>query len=270
MTGRPFTIIGAIVAVVALGIFVLLGSRAAGGPISAATPTNLRSMVVASRDIATRIPLTSADLKLVQVDAAAIPPQSFTKVEQLKGLIPIVPIYSGQPVTGNELVASSDSVTGAQASFLPIPKGWVAMTLPTAEQQGVAGYIQAGDYITISAIVNAGGKFANTRTVYTNVHVLRIGQAADAISLTPVQPRGAAPTPAPKPPTASSITVVVTQCQAEYLDWFIANASIKYTLESYKDYTPRDVAVDAGCPGVDSTHGVTVNDVGRSWPGLVS
>jgi hypothetical protein len=78
------------------------------------------------------------------------------------------------------------------------------------------------------------------------------------------------PTPAPKPPTASSITVVVTQCQAEYLDWFIANASIKYTLESYKDYNAKDVAVDAGCPGVDSTHGVTANDVGRTWPGLVS
>ncbi|MDQ6919400.1 MAG: hypothetical protein M3Z98_08590, partial [Candidatus Dormibacteraeota bacterium] len=82
--------------------------------------------------------------------------------------------------------------------------------------------------------------------------------------------RGAVPTPAPKPPTASSITVVVTQCQAEFLDWFIANATIKYTLESYQDYSPRDKAVDASCPGVDSTHGVTVNDVARSWPGLVS
>jgi len=123
MSGRPFTIIGAVVAVVALGIFLYLGSRVQGS-IAAATPTNLKTMVVASRDISTRIPLTSADLKLVQVDAAAIPPQSFSKVEQLKGLVPIVPIYSGQPVTGNELVASADSVTGAQAAFLPIPKGW--------------------------------------------------------------------------------------------------------------------------------------------------
>ena len=268
MSGRPFTIIGAVVAVLALGVFVFLGSRTAGS--IAAPPANLKSMVVAARDISIRIPLTPADVKVVQIDASAIPPQSFNKVDQLKGLIPIVPIYSGQPVTGNELVTSSDQVTGAQAAFLPIPKGWVAMTIPTAEQQGVAGYIQAGDYITISAIVNAGGKFANTRTVYTNVHVLRLGQAADAIALQPVQPRGAAPTPTPKPPTASSITVVVTQCQAEYLDWFIANASIKYTLESYKDYNPKDTTVDASCPGVDSTHGVTVSDISRSWPGLVS
>ena len=224
-------------------------------------------MIVAARDISIRIPLTAADVKVIQVDAAAIPPQSFDKVDQLKGLIPIVPIYTGQPVTGNELVASSDQVTGVQAAFLPIPKGWVAMTIPTAEQTGVAGYIQAGDYITISAILNAGGKFANTRTVYTNVHVLRIGQAADSIQ--PVPARGSTPAPAKPSSTAASITVVVTQCQAEFLDWFIANASIKYTLESYKDYTPKDIGVDTSCPGVDVTHGVTLADNSAgNWPSL--
>jgi Flp pilus assembly protein CpaB len=268
MSGRPFTIIGAVIAVAALGIFVYLGSRA-GGNIAAAT-VNLKPMVVAARDISVRVPLSAADLKVVQIDSAAIPPQSFTKVDELKGLIPVVGIYSGQPVTSNELVASADQLTGAQAGFLPIPKGWVAMTIPTSEQQGVAGFIQPGDYITISAIVAPGGKFENTRTVYTNIHVLRIGQAADTVVLTPVQVRGAVPTPAPKPPTATSMTVVVTQCQAEFLNWFIANATIKYTLESYKDYTPKDVAVDNSCPGVDSARGVTLVEVARNWPGLAS
>ena len=268
MSGRPFTILGAVIAVIALAIFIFLGSRAAG-PLAAGS-VNLKSMVVAARDISTRIPLTPADVKVVQVDAAAIPPQSFTRVDEIKGLIPIVAIPSGQPVTANQLVASADQVTGAQAAYLPIPKGWVAMTLPTSEQQGVAGYIQPGDYITISAILNVGGKFENTRTVYTNVHVLRLGPASESISLQPVQPRGAVPTPAPHAVTASSITVVVTQCQAEFLDWFIANASIKYTLESYKDYNAKDTAADSTCPGVDSTRGVTLVDVGKNWPGLTS
>jgi Flp pilus assembly protein CpaB len=268
MSGRPFTIIGAVVAIVALGIFVYLGSRAAG--TITAGPTNLKSMVVAGRDISIRIPITPADLKVIQVDAAAIPPQSFNRVDQLKGLIPIVPIYTDQAVTGNELVASLDQVTGSQAAFLPIPKGYVALTLPTSEQQGVAGFIQAGDYITISAILNSGGKFANARTVYTNIHVLRIGGAADSAALQPVQPRGAVPTPIPKAPNASSLTVVVTQCQAEFLDWFLANASVKYTLESYRDYSPKDTSVDANCPSVDSAHGVTLADVAKSWPGLAA
>jgi pilus assembly protein CpaB len=268
MSGRPFTIIGAVVAVLALGLFLFLGSRATGGVAGGTTTANLKSMIVAARDISIRIPLSAADVKLIQVDAALIPPQSFDKVDQLKGLIPIVPIYAGQTVTGNELVASSDQVAGVQAAFLPIPKGWVAMTLPTSEQTGVAGNIQAGDYIAISAVLNAGGRFSNTRTVYSNVHVLRIGTAADSIQPVPV--RGATPAPAKSATTASSITVVVTQCQAEFLDWFIANGSIKYTLESYRDYTPRDVAVDSTCPSVDLTRGVTFADVGRNWPSLVA
>ena len=268
MSGRPFTIIGAVVAVVALGIFVFISSRGGGGV--AAAPTNLKPMVVAARDIGVRIPLTTADVKVIQVDASLIPPQSFNKVDELKGLIPSVPIYTGQAVTANELVASADQVTGAQASFLPIPKGWVAMSIPVAEQTAVAGYIQPGDYITISAILNAGGKFANTRTVYTNVHVLRIGQAADSIQLQPVPARGSTPAPVKPPATAASMTIVVTQCQAEFLNWFLANASVKYTLESYKDYTPKDIGVDTSCPGVDSAHGVTVNEIAKNWPGLTS
>jgi hypothetical protein len=74
-----------------------------------------------------------------------------------------------------------------------------------------------------------------------------------------------------KPPaTAASMTIVVTQCQAEFLNWFLANASVKYTLESYKDYTPKDIGVDTSCPGVDSAHGVTVNEIAKNWPGLTS
>jgi pilus assembly protein CpaB len=271
MSGRPFTIIGAVVAVIALGIFVFLGSRLGGGAAGTGGGTiTTKGLLVAARDIAVRVPLTSADVKVIQVDVNALPPQAFDKVDQVKGLIPVVAIYQGQSVTSNLLVSSSDQVVGAQAAFLPIPSGFVALTLPTSEQQGVAGNIQAGDYIAISAIVNPGGKFSNTRTVYTNVHVLRIGTAADAPSVQPaVRPApGAVPTPAPKPPTASSITVVVTQCQAEFLEWFIANATLRYTLESYRNYSPKDIAVDAGCPGVDSAHGVTFNDVTRAWPTL--
>ena len=268
MSGRPFTIIGAIVAILALGLFVYLGSRATGSAVSGTSNPNLKPVIVAARDISIRIPLTVADVKVIQVDSATVPPQSFDKVEQLRGLIPVVPIYAGQPVTSNELVASSDQVAGVQAAFLPIPKGWVAMTIPTSDLAGVAGNIQAGDYIAISAVLNVGGKFSNTRTVYTNIHVLRIGTAADSIQPVPV--RGATPAPAKTSASAGSLTVIVTQCQAEFLNWFVANGSLKYSLESYRDYTPKDIAVDATCPGVDATRGVNLTDVGRTWPSLLA
>jgi len=233
MSGRPFTIVGAIVAVLALGLFIFLGSRGGASP----------------------------------VDVNAVPPQSFDRIEQLKGLIPVVAIYQNQPVTGNLLVTSSDQVTGAQAAFLAIPKGYVAVTIPTGEQQGVAGFIQPGDYIAIQAIM-AHGSFANTRTIYTNVHVLRTGVAS--VNIAPVQNGKGAPPPSPTVGVTSSLTVVVTQCQAEYINWFLANGAIKYTLESYKDYTPRDIAVDSSCPNVDAAGGVTINQVTQKWPGFLN
>jgi len=216
--------------------------------------------------VSARIPLTTADVRIVQLDATAIPPQAFDKVDLVKGLIPVVSILQNQPVTGNLLVASSDQVTGAQAAFLPIPKGYVAKTIPTSDQQGVAGYITPGDYITIEALMSPPGGFANTneRTIFTNVHILRAGTAS-----TTVAPVGKA-TPAPTTSSgATSLTIVVTQCQAEIIDWFIANGAIKYTLESYRDYTPRDVAVDVSCPNADAAGGVTKAVIQQKFPGFI-
>ncbi len=267
MSGRPFTILGAVVAVLALGAFIFLGSRtSASGGI--AGPAAQRSMVVAARDISIRVPLTPGDVKLIKIDAAAIPPQSFDHVDQVKGLIPLVGIQQGQPVTGNLLVTSPDQVTGAQAGFLPIPKGYVALTIPTSEQQGVAGYIQAGDYIAIQALMSHGA-LENTRTVFTNVHILRTG--VSNVSLAPVQAgKPAAAVAASTSGVSSSLTIVVTQCQAEFLNWFIANGSLKYTLESYKDYVPKDITVDSSCPGVEAAGGVTLTQVVQKWPGFVN
>jgi Flp pilus assembly protein CpaB len=259
------TIIGAIVALVALGAFVLYGTRAGGGSPTAGGTT--KSVVVAVRDISSRVPITAADVKVVKLDAGAVPPQSFEKIEQVKDLIPLVNIYASQPVTANLLVSSSDQVTGAQAAYLPIPTGYVGKTIPTSEQQGVANYIQPGDYITIEALVPAG-LFVNERTIYTNVHVLRTGPGQATLT-----PAGTKSTPAPAPAqtgAASSLTIVVTQCQAEVIDWFIANGNIKYTLESYHDYSPQDVKVDSSCPDVAAANApVTGAAIKAKYPGLL-
>ncbi len=62
--------------------------------------------------------------------------------------------------------------------------------------------------------------------------------------------------------------MIVTQCQAEYIGWFLNNGALSYTLESYKDYKPQDQSVDQTCPAVTSAKGVAQADVAARWPGI--
>jgi hypothetical protein len=71
---------------------------------------------------------------------------------------------------------------------------------------------------------------------------------------------------------ASSLTVVLNQCDAEYLTWFLAKTNLRYTLESFSDYnkgTANNPQQAADCP-VDKASGVTNADVARRFgPALV-
>lgn len=261
-SGTPYTIIGLILAALGFGA-VILFANLSGGKAAAASPSGQEvDVVVAAADISIRTPIVPGSLAIQKMSAADKPPGAFTKVDEVKNMVAAIDIKKGQPVTGNVLVKSGDAVSGPQSGYLPIPTGFVAITIPTGEQQGVAGYIQTGDYVSIIGVVT-GSTGQNVRTLFTNVHVLRIGPAVLADP--------AAGSSAPSARTggvSSSLTVIVTQCQAEYLNWFVSNATVKYSLESYKDYRPQDVQVDSTCPSVTAARGVTKSDIGQRWPGI--
>jgi Flp pilus assembly protein CpaB len=252
----PFTILGVVLAVLGFGLVLLVGSLTGGHSPSSAGAQ--QDVVVAAADLPIRTPIEAKDVKVVKYSSGDVPPGAFAKVADVQNLVAAVAIQKGQPLTGNVLVKSGDSVVGAQSAYLPVPTGYVAMTIPTGEQEGVAGYIQAGDYISLVAIVKVKQiDTQNVRTIYTNVHVLRIGPApADSTAQ------------ATKGGISSSLTIVVTQCQAEYVNWFIKNEQLNYTLESYKDYKPQDASVDASCPSVTAAGGVHESDVIKRWPGI--
>jgi Flp pilus assembly protein CpaB len=156
--------------------------------------------------------------------------------------------------------------TGSAPAYLPLPSGYVAMTIPTGEMQGVAGHITLGDYITVIASAQVtvfstaqqqGPPKILTKTVFTNLRVIGLGPAASN-----VQPASGAPaaggSSAPTGGVTSSLTVLLTQCDAEYLTWFINNTTLKYTLESFKDYLAQaPSAPDPTCPSVLAAQGVS-------------
>lgn len=222
-------------------------------------------VVIAAHDLQIRVPIQPGDLAIANFHSADVPVGAFSKIADLKDVVAAITISKGQAVTSNLLLTSADAVIGPQSAYLPIPAGFVALTIPTGEQQGVAGYIQVGDYLSLVAVV-AGKTSTNIRTIYTNIPVIRVGTATSESA--PVQ--GNANNPPKQGGLSSSLTVIATQCQAEYINWFLSNGTLKYTLESYHDYAPQDSNVDPTCPTVTAAKGVTQADIASHWPGILN
>jgi hypothetical protein len=66
----------------------------------------------------------------------------------------------------------------------------------------------------------------------------------------------------------SSLTVVVTECQAEVITWFLTYASLKYTLESYQDYLQGTPSPDPNCRDAGQSKGVTLPQIQALYPTL--
>jgi Flp pilus assembly protein CpaB len=260
---RPFTILGMVIALVVLAAFIVLALRTTGnGPVIPLTGDV--SVVVAKSDIAARATITADQLTVAKLNAKDVPPNSFTAIADALGKtsrFALIDIKTGQPVLANALVNAADA-TPVESSFLAIPQGFVAYTLPTSEQQGVAGAIQPGDYIGIIATVDKGSTTA-AKTIFNNVHVIQVGTST--VTLTPGRN---GPTATRVAGTgASSLTVVVGECDAEYLTWFLAKTNLRYTLESSSDYnkgTANNPQQAAACP-IDAATGVTNADVAKRY-----
>src|SRR5260370_750557 len=128
-------------------------------------------------------------------------------------------------------------------TYLIIRQGFVAVQVPTSELVGVGGYVQLGDRITVLATINTSVFGANpgvsvVRTVFRNLYVIRVGPASATNAAAQL---------------TSSLTVLMTACDSEYMNWLLTNAILKYTLESYKDYETAPTQPDSNYPTLASS-----------------
>lgn len=266
--GRLFIIVGLVMAFLAFGVVLLVGSATGGAGVGGGAQVQV---VVAAQAIPFRTTIVAADLTTRGFAQADVPPGAYL-VSDKGGVLNSVAelsIDKGDVITRNMLAKSSADVLAPTTSYLPLPSGWVAYTMPTSEQQEVAGYPQVGDYLTVIASADltlfaSGGqqqgppKFI-VKTVYTNLRIIRIGPAGGGA------PNTAGTAASTQGGLSSSITVEMTQCDAEYMTWLQAKTQLKYTLESYKDYAPQPAAPDASCPTIASAQGVGPREVDSRW-----
>jgi pilus assembly protein CpaB len=230
---------GAFLLTFALGLVLFERGQAAASDVT---------VVVASRDIAPRQQLQSNMLTLTHYPARLVPAGALSTVDAAAGKFSQVAIAKNQPLTMTLLASSPEVISPSSSEYLPIAQGYVALTIPTSEEQGVGGYIAPGDYIDVIATVNTAlfgptnGKQVS-KTVLKNLHVIRVGAA--------VSDRQGS-----RGPGATSLTVVMNSCDAEMLNWLALNATLKYELRSYKDYAPPAIAPDPACPAPGGAGGV--------------
>ena len=250
-------VIGAAMAVLAfVAVFVVGAILSAGN-----SATRQVTAAVALRDIQPREVISPSSVALLQVPAASLPPHSIVRMADLVGDTALVTIYKGQVLSQSLVAASPDQIDlGTASSYLPIPQGFVAVTIPTDEQAGVAGYISAGDYINIIATVKIDVftpvvRFSKTvsRTVFVSVRVIRVGPPT--VGARVGQQQG----------LASSLTIIASECDAQYLAWFANNASLKYALLSSNDYAAKAPAADSSCPSTTAPGPVGPDEVNSRW-----
>ncbi len=258
-------------AVLAFAAVFLLGNTVGSGSgIGAGAAT---TVVIAKQTIPLRHQITLADLDTEKVSGnftnAA---NTYSATSDVVNLISEINITKGSVITSDMLARDINAVPGGAApAYLPLASGYVGITIPTGEQIGVAGHISVGDYITVIASSNvsvfnsgSGAQVAQgsvSKTVFTNVRVIGLGPAPSGVQ----SASGASTSTSTSSTTTgvtSSLTVELTQCDAEYMTWFLTNMTVKYTIESFHDYLAQPPSgPDATCPTVVAAQGVSPKQV---------
>jgi Flp pilus assembly protein CpaB len=272
--GRLFIIVGVLLAALAFGGVFLLGNVGGGAALGGPTTT----VVIAKQSIPLRHQITSADIETAKasVNGNGSLANVYTNPNDVLNKIAEINISRGALISSDMLATDLNVVPqGAAPAYLPLASGFVAITIPTGEQQGVAGHISLGDYITVivsgsltalklnpSGAAVAAKDITVSKTVFTGVRVIGLGPASSNVTSAAGTGATTSGTGATTTGVTSSLTVEMTQCDSEYMTWFLQNMIVKYTLESYKDYLASPPSTpDANCPAVTSAGGVSGKQV---------
>src|SRR5438046_2548230 len=91
---------------------------------------------------------------IVQYSTEQAPPFAYRTKEVVVGKFAAIPIHKDSAIIDYDLVSDASGVQPAKQAFLPIPKGMVAMQIPTGELVGIGGNIQPDARIDIMVSYN--------------------------------------------------------------------------------------------------------------------
>lgn len=182
-------------------------------------------LVVAANTIAANVKITEEMLLSQSMPPDSVHPDAIKAIDQIVGGISTMEIVKGEQILSNK-VARGDS-HGDLA--YRIPDNMRAISIPTDEVAGVAGFIRIGDKIDI-LVTYSKEDIAKVTTTYTqlqNIEVLAVGNAKQG-------------DPVSQEALPSTLTLLVKPEQAEVLVYALSNGSINLTLRNPSDTNKID------------------------------
>lgn len=162
-----------------------------GGKVTELTKKygNVKSVVVANKNINAFEVLDSTKLVEKTIPAAFIAPGSFSKREDLQNQIALVPILKGEQITSPR-ISHPDGSTGLARQVSPNKR---AISIRIADDQAVSKLIKPGDRVDILARIDFGGgrkDLQKIKTILQDVLVLATGLSiTNALPLAEVRER---------------------------------------------------------------------------------
>ena len=177
-------------------------------------------VVVAVNTIPANVKITSDMITLKSLPAESINSQAVTSAEKIIGGISKTEIIKDEQILSSRVVMD----TGQATLSYKVPQDMRAVSIPTTEISGVAGFISVGDKIDILATYDKKeiNPVSTTYTQLQNIEVVAVGNIKSSAGDV-------------KKELPTSITVLVKPAQAEVLAYAITNGTLFLTLRNPAD-----------------------------------
>ena len=123
--------------------------------VGSAGPAQMRSVVVAVRDIPSRKPIEEGDVAMRQVAVDATNETAFSRIDEVLGRVSGVSISTGQLVSRNLLASTTEgqsfSILDPALKFDPSGPALRAVSVSVPDDHAVAGTLQAGQRVDLIA-----------------------------------------------------------------------------------------------------------------------
>jgi len=241
--GRSLLLLALLFAIVAAVLVFLALNRNDEGKEKTAGPATTK-VVVAGEDIAARTTLDAAMLKVADVPAGSVVDGAFSDVDDLDGEVTRYSFLKGEQVVASKVGVQKDDETGLSFVF---PQGMRAFSIQVSEESSVGGLILPGDLVDVIGILDEGTVGIDKAvTLVQGVEVLAVAQEAQeaipaARPTATATPSAVTGTLGERPedveanPKARTVTLAVTQGQAQLLALVQAKGDLALTLRNFGD-----------------------------------